>query len=84
MTYFGMVDLRLFRASGRHFTRKDLCEAIKYTEYLRSVYQAITDMAASGERRIVIRAFDKSWFERYAAMLFDSMRVLQNHATSAK
>src|SRR5258708_15618283 len=32
--YFGMVDLRLFRATGARFTRQDLCAAMKYTEYL--------------------------------------------------
>lgn len=83
-TYFGMVDLRLFRTSGAHFNRKDLCEAIKYTDYLRSVYQAITDMAASGERQIVIRAFDKPWFERYTARLFDNIGVLQSQVAGAK
>jgi hypothetical protein len=83
-TYFGMVDLRLFRASGAHFTRRDLCAAMKYTEYLRAVYQAITDMAASGERQIVIRAFDKAWFERYSATLFDNMSVLHSHASAAQ
>lgn len=83
-TYFGMVDLRLFRTSGAHFNRKDLCEAIKYTDYLRSVYQAITDMAASGERKIVIRAFDKPWFERYAALLLENTSVLQTQAMGAR
>ncbi|HEY6351033.1 MAG TPA: hypothetical protein VI636_16645 [Candidatus Angelobacter sp.] len=82
-TYFGMVDLRLFRTIGARYTRKDLCEAMKYTEYLRAVYQAITDMAAAGERHIVIRAFDKPWFERYCSTLFDNSSVLQTQATGA-
>jgi hypothetical protein len=76
-TYFGMVDLRLFRTRGGHYNRRDLCQAMKYTEYLRCVYQAITDLAASGERQIVIRAFDKKWFERYCSILLDDANVLQ-------
>ena len=76
-TYFGMVDLRLFRTRGGHYNRRDLCKAMKYTEYLRCVYQAIADLAASGERQIVIRAFDKKWFERYCSMLLDNVNVLQ-------
>jgi hypothetical protein len=82
-TYFGMVDLRLFRTTGPHYTRKDLCEAVKYTEYVRAVWQAISDMAASGERRIVIRAFDKGWFERYCTALVGSPNILQTQTTGA-
>jgi hypothetical protein len=83
-TYFGMVDLRLFRRARKHYTRKDLCDAMKYTEYLRAVYQAVADMAASGERHIVIRAFDKPWFERYCSALSDNVGVLQSQETDAK
>lgn len=72
-TYFGMVDLRLFRRTGVRYTRRELCQAMKYTEYLRCVYQAITDMSASGKRHIAIRAFDKAWFEKYCAVLFENM-----------
>lgn len=82
-TYFGMVDLRLFRTTGAHYTRKDLCEAVKYTEYIRAVWQAISDMAASGERRIVIRAFEKGWFERYCTALLDNANILQAQTTGA-
>src|SRR5258708_2523448 len=81
--YFGMVDLRLFRATGARFTRQDLCAAMKYTEYLRAVYQAVNDLVASGERHIVIRAFDKSWFERYSAGLFEEANLLQSQPSGA-
>lgn len=82
--YFGMVDLRLFRATGSHFTRKDLCAAMRYTEYLRAVYQAVCDMAAEGQQHIVVRAFDKPWFERYCSRLFQPAETLQSHASVAK
>ena len=83
-TYFGMVDLRLFRRQGSHFTRKDLCAAMKYTEYIRAVHQAISDMAASGERNIMINAFDKSWFDRYCSSMFESVEVLPSHASGGQ
>lgn len=82
-TYFGMVDLRLFRRTGAHYTRKHLCLAMKYTEYLRCVYQAITDMAASGERQIVIKAFDKAWFDRYCSMPLEHEHVLATQASAS-
>lgn len=70
-SYPGMIDLRLYRSSGIGYTREELFTAMKYAEYLRSVYQAISDLVASTSRQVVICSFDKQWFERYCAACSD-------------
>jgi hypothetical protein len=65
--YHGMVDIRVFRSHGDPYTDQDLFTAMRYAEYLRCIYQAVCDLTASSDRRIIIRAFDKSWFDWYAS-----------------
>jgi hypothetical protein len=76
--YHGMVDIRLYRARGVPYTRSELFQAIKYTEYLRCVSQAMADIVESTNRSIVIEAFDKHWFERHSADCFDNRETFVN------
>jgi hypothetical protein len=73
--YHGMIDLRLYRAAGPGYTREELMKAIKYTEYLRAVYQAIADIAAAVDREIVIESFTKQWYERHGTTSFDTHKL---------
>jgi hypothetical protein len=76
--YYGMVDLRLYRATGPPYTSDELFKAIKYTEYLRAVYQAIADNVESTGREIVIKSFAKQWYELYGAACFDKRESSEN------
>jgi hypothetical protein len=76
--YHGMVDIRLYREKGVAYTRSELFQAIKYTEYVRCVSQAMADIVESTDRSIVIESFNKDWFERHSATCFDNREAFAN------
>lgn len=63
-TYNGMNDIRLMRQTGgQPFSEEELFRAHQYSNYLRWIYQAVSDLCLQRDCKINISSYTKAWYE---------------------
>src|SRR5439155_9687518 len=54
-----------FRQSGAPYSEEELAIALVYTEYVRALWQSLSNHLARGDEPVSITAFDKEWYRDF-------------------